>query len=62
MMKSTTPTYDLTYSYDQMGNRTSKADLQYDTLTEYTYDIENPEDYESDNNRRVAHLVSGLSI
>jgi len=43
--------YDLTYAYDQGGNRLTKIDALNDRLTEYHYDIEDPDLYGSNNNR-----------
>ncbi|MCC7292500.1 MAG: RHS repeat-associated core domain-containing protein [Phycisphaerales bacterium] len=43
--------YDLEYSYDQAGNRTSKMDNVASLLTLYEYDVDDPVSYQSDNNR-----------
>lgn len=43
--------YDLTYEYDQGGNRTEKIDLENNRRVSYSYDISDPGTYESDNNR-----------
>ena len=43
--------YDLDYEYDQGGNRTRKVDHANDREIVYHYDIEDPEEYGSENNR-----------
>ena len=52
--------YDLIYEYDAGGNRTRKVDLENDRETLYTYDvnvIENPNPYDSENNRLMYYEV-----
>jgi hypothetical protein len=39
--------YDLSYSYDQVGNRTEKADHLTGATTTYIYDVEDREEYGS---------------
>jgi RHS repeat-associated protein len=45
--------YDLTYTYDQSGNRLKKIDAINDVEVQYHYDLEDPERYVSKNNRVV---------
>ncbi|MGB2984853.1 MAG: RHS repeat-associated core domain-containing protein [Phycisphaerae bacterium] len=48
--------YDLTYTYDQGGNRLTKVNTlnPFESIeVVYHYDIEDPETYDSDNNRLV---------
>jgi RHS repeat-associated protein len=45
--------YDLTYTYDQGGNRLKKIDAVNDVEVQYHYDLEDPERYVSKNNRLV---------
>ena len=55
-----TVVYDLVYEYDAGGNRTRKVDLENNRETLYTYDvnvIENPNPYDSENNRLMKYEV-----
>jgi hypothetical protein len=45
--------YDLTYTYDQGGNRLKKIDAVNDVEVQYHYDLEDPGTYQSANNRLV---------
>ena len=45
--------YDLTYTYDQGGNRLKKIDAVNDVEVRYHYDLEDPDRYVSRNNRLV---------
>ncbi|MGE0480048.1 MAG: RHS repeat-associated core domain-containing protein [Phycisphaerae bacterium] len=50
--------YDLTYTYDQLGNRTLKADnTAAGLLTAYAYDVDGTEDgdYQTHNNRLLSY-------
>jgi len=53
--------YDLEYTYDQGGNRLTKVDAINERLTEYHYDLEDPESYESKNNRLMYYDVFDTS-
>jgi RHS repeat-associated protein len=50
--------YDLTYTYDQLGNRLTKVDALANRTTAYTYDVSDPLFYGSKNNRLVKFTVS----
>jgi len=52
-----TQPYHLLYSYDQGGNRLSKADWLTGTVTQYHYDLENPAEYRTKNNRLMYYEV-----
>ncbi len=46
-----TVVYDITYEYDNGGNRTAKEDAVNNTRVEYHYDLEDPDAYDSKNNQ-----------
>ncbi len=46
-----TDVYDITYEYDNGGNRTLKEDAVSNTRVEYHYDLEDPDAYDSKNNQ-----------
>ncbi len=46
-----TDVYDITYEYDNGGNRTLKEDAVSNTRVEYHYDLEDPSEYDSKNNQ-----------
>ena len=51
-----TELYNLTYAYDQRGNRTTKTDTVANRRTEYVYDLSDPTAYGSKNNRLEYYL------
>lgn len=51
------PPYDLEYTYDQGGNRTSKIDTINDTITNYTYDVDDPDTFKQMANRLMYYEV-----
>ncbi|MBI4717243.1 MAG: RHS repeat protein, partial [Planctomycetes bacterium] len=53
--------YDLTYTYDQGGNRQQKTDAVDQRRTQYDYDVENPAGYGSNGNRLMKALVFDTS-
>ena len=53
--------YDLEYSYDQVGNRTEKADHLTEAVTTYIYDVEDREEYGSCSNRLMTYQIDDPS-
>ncbi len=51
------PEYDLEYVYDQAGNRLYKIDHLGELQTHYVYDVDDVEEYGSDNNRLQYYTV-----